>query len=279
MEFQTLKLREDGAVLYVTFDNPPINLMTGLMVQELFQLTGYLMGNRALKVVVVDSADPDFFIAHFDLDDLTNTVDDPGKASRYPDINGLQALGLSWQNLPQVTMAKIDGRIRGGGLEFALALDMRFASETSLFCSPEATAGFLATGGGATRVLLAAGPARGMEFLLSARDFSASEAERYNLINRSLPVGELDAYVDDLVVRLTRLNHSVLGMHRAVLDQVTAPFADVVFAGMAAENVGFKQGLDSGIIAQRAALQMRQGQTRDVELDLPATLAAFPPLD
>ena len=279
MEFQTLKLREDGAVLYVTFDNPPINLMTGLMVQELFQLTGYLMGNRALKVVVVDSADPDFFIAHFDLDDLTNTVDDPGKASRYPDINGLQALGLSWQNLPQVTMAKINGRIRGGGLEFALALDMRFASETSLFCSPEATAGFLATGGGSTRVLLAAGPARGMEFLLSARDFSAAEAERYNLINRSLPAGELDAYVDDLIGRLTRLNHSVLGMHRAVLDQVTAPFVDTVFAGMAAENVGFKQGLDSGVIAQRAALQMKHGQTRDVELDLPATLAAFPPLD
>ena len=95
MEFQTLKLREDGAVLYVTFANPPINLMTGLMVQELFQLTGYLMGNRALKVVVVDSADPVFFIAHFDLDDLTDTQNDPAKASRYPDINGLQSLGLS----------------------------------------------------------------------------------------------------------------------------------------------------------------------------------------
>jgi len=279
MEFQTLKLREEGAVLYITFANPPINLMTGLMVQELFQLTGYLMGNRALKVVVIDSADPDFFIAHFDLNDLTDTQNDPAKASRYPDINGLQSLGLSWQNLPQVTIAKIDGRIRGGGLEFALALDMRFASEGSLFCSPEASAGFLATGGGSTRMLMMAGPARGMEFLLSARDFTADEAERYNLINRSLPAAELDAYVDDLVSRITRLSHSVLGMHRAVLDQTTAPFVEPLFAGMAAENVGFKIGLDTGIIAERAALQMKHGQTREVELDLPATLATFPPLD
>ena len=279
MQFQTIKLREEGAVLTVTLANPPINLMTGLMVQELFQLTGYLMGNRSIKVVIVDSADPDFFIAHFDLNDLTDSVNDPGKASRYPDINGLQSLGLSWQNLPQVTIAKIDGRVRGGGLEFALALDMRFASEESLFCSPEALAGFLASGGGTTRILMAAGPARGMEFLLSTRDFNAVEAERYNLINRSLRKAELDSYIDALVGRICLLNHTVIGMHRAVLSQVTAPFVDTVFASMAAENVAFKQGLDTGVIAQRAQLHLDKGQTREVELDLPSVLGTQPPLD
>jgi enoyl-CoA hydratase/carnithine racemase len=275
MNFETLNLRENGAVLEISIKNPPVNLMSGQMVGELFQLTGYLMQNQHIRVVVIDSANEDFFIAHFDLDDLVASANDPSKASRYPDMNILQSLGLAWQNLPQVKIAKVDGRCRGGGLEFILALDMRFASKRSLFCFPESSAGFLASGGGATRAILAAGPARGLEILLSARDFSAEEAERYGLINRAVDDAELDAYVADLVARIAARSAAVVAMHRAVIGQAVSPVIEPMFAAMAAENVGMLAGLASAEMQEMMQLHLAAGQTADVELDLPATMAGF----
>jgi enoyl-CoA hydratase/carnithine racemase len=272
MNFQTIKVREEGEVLTVTLDNAPINLMSIQMVQELFQLSGYLRNAAYIKVVVMDSANPDFFIAHFDLDDMEASATDPSKASRYPDMNALQSLGLNWQSLPQVTIAKIDGRIRGGGLEFVLAFDMRFATQRSLFCFPEASGHFLATGGGTTRTVMMAGPSRAMEILLSARDFTADEVERYGLINRALPGSEIDHYLTDLVFCIALRGPEVVAMHRAVIAQVTAPFVEPVFAGLAAENEGMRQGLALGKLQAGVAKHVALGQTRENELDLPATL-------
>ena len=273
MQFETILVSQTDAVLTVTIKNPPVNLMSAKMVGELFQLTGFLITNPAIRVVVLDSADPDFFIAHFDLDDLEASASDPSKASRYADINALQSLGLSWQNLPQVKIAKVNGRCRGGGLEFILALDMRFASEESLFCFPEASAGFLASGGGATRTALAAGPARGLEFLLTSRDFTAAEAERYGLINRALPAAELDAYVSDVVARIARRSPEVVAMHRAVFGQAFSPIVEPLFAAMSAETDGMRAGLAGAEMQAAMAGHIQLGQTREVELDLPDTLA------
>jgi enoyl-CoA hydratase/carnithine racemase len=272
MDFKTLNLREEGGVLYVTLTNAPINLMNGQMVGELFQVSGMLMQRRDLKIVVIDSADPDFWIAHFDMTEIEASLQNPATQSRYPDINVVQSLGLSWQNVPQITIGKVNGRARGGGLEFLLSLDMRFASEDSLFASPEAGAGFLAAGGGTTRMLMMAGPARGLEILLSMRDFTGVEFERYNLINRAVPKDQLDAYVADLVKRMATLPPAVIAMHRAVLDKVMQPFVEPLFAGIAVENAGLQAGISSGTIAKAAQAMAAIGQTREFELDLAENL-------
>lgn len=273
MEFKTLSLREEDRALFVTINNPPINLMNGQMVQELFLLSGMLMRRPDLAAVVLDSANEDFFIAHFDLDELEASATDPSKASRYPEINVLQSLALAWQGLPQVTIAKIDGRLRGGGLEFVLALNMRFASDRSLFCFPEASGHFLACGGGVTRTFIAAGPARALEILLSARDFSGEEAERYGLLNRSLPASELEPYVDDLVSRLRARPSEIIALHRAAHAKLTEPMTDTFFAALAAENDGFRACLAAGKMQESARKHLEIGQTRETELDLPATMA------
>ena len=237
MNFSTFSLQQDGALLRVTLNNPPINLMGSKMTEELFMLGGRLHADPSVKVVLFDSADPDFFIAHFDLEDIVASASDPSKASKYPDMNVLQSLALSWKALPQVKIAKVTGRCRGGGLEFILgAMDMRFASTDSKFCAPEASGGFLACGGGTSFTALAAGPARAMEFLLSARDFSASEAERYGLVNRALPAGEIDAYLDDLIGRLLKRSSTVVAMHREVFKRVYSGIVEPLFAGFAAER-------------------------------------------
>jgi enoyl-CoA hydratase/carnithine racemase len=274
MNFSTFSLKQDGALLRVTFNNPPVNLMNLKMTEELFMLTGRLIADPGVKVVLFDSANPDFFIAHFDLEDLARSASDPSKASKYPDMNALQSLSLSWKALPQVKIAKVAGRCRGGGLEFILgAADMRFATQDSKFCFPEASGGFLACGGGTSFTALAAGPARAMEIALSARDFSGEEAERYGLVNRALPVAELDAYLDDLIGRLLKRSPAVVAMHRAVHGQVYSGVVEPLFAGLAAENDGLRAGLAGPDMGAGIAAHLQIGQTRETELDLPATLA------
>jgi enoyl-CoA hydratase/carnithine racemase len=275
MNFETFSLSKADGVMTIQLSNPPINLMSGKMVEELFQLTGGLRQDPDVRVIVIESANPDFFIAHFDLDDMIAAETDPSKASRYPDMNVLQSLGLAWQALPQVKIAKIDGRCRGGGLEFILALDMRFASNRSVFCFPEASGGFLAAGGGATRTLMAAGPARGMEFLLSARDFAADEAERYGLINRALDDGELASYVAELAARIALRSPAVVAMHREVSARAFSPMVEPLFAGLAAENDGMRAGMAGAEMQDIVKLHLQAGQTRELELDLPATMAGF----
>ncbi|HCE6396356.1 TPA: enoyl-CoA hydratase/isomerase family protein [Pseudomonas aeruginosa] len=277
MNFSTLSLQQDGELLRVTISNPPINLMSHTMIEELFQLVGHLHMNPGIKVVLFESADEDFFIAHFDLEGLAESVSNPEHASKYPDINSLQALALSWQAVPQITIAKINGRCRGGGLEFTQGLSMRFATTESLFCFPEASGGFLAAGGGTTFTALAAGPARALEFLLSARDFNGSEAERYGLINRALPANELDAYVDDLIGRLLKRSPAVIAMHREALRQIFQNAVEPIFAGLASENDGMRAGLAGSEVQDGITMLLAAGQTRENELDLPGTLARLQP--
>lgn len=273
MSFSTFSLKQDGAVLRVTLSNPPINLMSLQMTEELFQLTGRLYVDPDIRVVIIDSEDPDFFIAHFDLQDMVKSASDPSKASKYPDINALQALSLSWQNLPQVTIAKVSSRCRGAGLEFILGLSMRFASVDAKFCSPEATGGFLACGGATTRLAMMAGPARALEVLLSGRDFSGEEAERYGIVNRALPADELNGYVEDLAARIAQRSASVVAMHREVFKQAMSPMVEPLFAGFAAENDGLRVAIPTADFAAGIDRLLSLEQAREHELDLPETIA------
>ncbi len=274
MNFSTFSLKQDGALLRVTFNNPPVNLMSAKMTEELFMLTGRLVADPGVQVVLFDSANPEFFIAHFDLEDLAASASDPSKASKYPDMNVLQSLALSWKALPQVKIAKIAGRCRGGGLEFVLgAMDMRFATQDSKFCFPEASGGFLACGGGTSFTALAAGPARAMEILLSSRDFSGEEAERYGLVNRALPAAQIDAYLNDLIARLLKRSRAVVAMHREVFARVYSGVVEPLFAGLAVENNGLRAGMASPEMQAGIGAHLKAGQTRENELDLPAFLA------
>lgn len=272
MNFSTISLSQQESVLRVTINNGPINLMNPLMVQELFQLAGYLTTDQDVKVVLFDSADPDFFIAHFDVEAVAKAATDEQQLSKYPDINVLQSLSLSWQALPQVKIAKINGRCRGGGLEFALGLDMIFASDNSLFCFPEASGGFLACGGGTTRLTLAVGPGRALEMLLSSRDFTASEGERYGFITRAMPANELDEYVEDLITKISSRSRTVIEYHRAVMSKTLDVFVQPIFDGFAEENVVFNQALESKEMQDGFVAMLAMGQTRENELNLPESI-------
>jgi enoyl-CoA hydratase/carnithine racemase len=273
MTYQTLAVRREGRILHVDFDHPPLNLMTIQMVGELFDLAGKLVFDQETSVVVLGSANPEFFIAHFDLNDMFRAMSDPTvPQSKYDDINVLQALTTMWQTLPQVTIGAVDGICRGGGLEFLLAVDMRFATAQSRFGFPEASGGFLPTGGGTTRLAMQIGPARAREVILSSRDFTGDEAAAYGLINRAIPKDQLGTYVGDLARNFAARSAGSVAAVTDVFNNVYSAAIDALFAGFASENTAMKTLL--AVPAVQEHLQRLAGlQDVEHERDLPATIA------
>ena len=195
-EYRTLRVApSDKGVLSVVIDAPPMNLIGPELVRDLVRLLGELESDQETRVVVLESADPDYFVPHVDLTKVAEYTAEAAKAGGPGDAS----LGMLWHKLselPVVTIAKIRGRARGAGSELALACDMRFAArENAILGQIEVGAGTLPGAGGVQHLARLLGRGRAMEAILGADDFDAEVAERYGWINRALPDADLDAFV------------------------------------------------------------------------------------
>ena len=206
----------------VTFDNPPINLMNATTAAELQDIVTAVEEADDLRVVVFDSANPDFFFARYDFSGggLPTT---PGPTGLPPFLD----MTVRLSQVPVVSIAEIRGRARGGGNEFALACDMRFAAaETALFGQPEIGSSLIPGGGGIERLAAFVGRGRALEIVLSADDFDAATAERYGWINRALPGAELTGYVEALARRIASFDSVALGTAKRMINRHTLPARD-----------------------------------------------------
>src|SRR3954468_21976833 len=195
-DYHTLRTaRTDAGVLGVVIDAPPMNLIGPELVRDLVTLFGALESDQVTRVVVLESADPDYFIPHVDLTKVAEYTAEAAKAGGPGDAS----LGMLWHKLselPVVTIAKIRGRARGAGSELALACDMRFAArENAILGQIEGGVGTTPRAGGGQDPARVRGRGRAMEAILGADDFDADQAERYGWINRALPDARLDAFV------------------------------------------------------------------------------------
>jgi enoyl-CoA hydratase/carnithine racemase len=208
--------KQSDAYWRATFDNPPLNLIDPETVLALRELMDALEADPTVKVVVFDSADEDFFIAHFDIARGGDLPTEPGPTG----LPVWSDLAARLTRAPFVTIAEIRGRARGLGSEFALACDLRFASrEKAVFGQPEVGLG-LVPGGGSVEVLSAlAGRSRALEIILSGDDFDADTAERYGWINRALPDAELSPFVDRLARRIARFERPALVRAKAQINK------------------------------------------------------------
>lgn len=196
---EPLRIARGGGIAWVTIDAPPMNLLGGELMGALFGLVEALERDEATRVVVLRSADPDFFVAHGDVELIAAVPEAP--VPEATELNFVHQLLERFRRLPQVTIAQVEGYARGGGSELALACDMRFAARgRAVFGQPEIALGILPGAGGTARLARLVGRARASEIILGGDDFSADEAERYGWINRALPPEELP----DFVARLAR---------------------------------------------------------------------------
>lgn len=199
--------RRSSAYWRVTFNHPPINLLDDNSVPEFERLLDLAEAEADLKVVVFDSANPDFFLAHFGPGAGYKNLSTRKPSGRYAWTEVIQRLA----DLPAVSVAAVRGRARGGGSEFALSCDIRFASrERAIFAQIEVGTALLAIGGAIDRLPQLMGRGRALEVLLGSDDFDADLAERYGWINRAIPDAEFEAFVEAFAQRVASFDSQSL---------------------------------------------------------------------
>ncbi len=201
----TLKIEEVvPGYLRVIFDHPPLSLLDPESFADFRLLLDRMKTDKDLKVVVIESADPDYYISHLDIFRTDEIIDRPGAANIIKEWGNF-VHGIA--TVPVVSICKIRARARGIGHEFCLALDMRFASmEKALVAQPEIGFSVFPGGGGLEWMPRLIGRSRTLEVALSARDIDAKTAELFGLVNRAIPDAELDEYVDNLAKRIASFN-------------------------------------------------------------------------
>jgi len=262
--YACLKTRLDRGVLFVTIDHPPINLFDLPLMQEIDRLGREIEGDDAVRVVVFDSANPDFFIAHADVNLILQLpAIAPPKADS---LKFFHAMVDRFRTMPKVSIAKIEGRARGGGSEFVLSLDMRFgALGRAILAQPEVALGIIPGGSGTQRLPRLMGRSGALEVVLGCDDFPADLAERYGYINRALPPDELGPFVEQLAYRIASFSAEAIALAKASVDCAELPTME----GLLEEAHYF----DQAVATDTARKRMRKflalgGQTREVELDL-----------
>ena len=229
--FTTFGASANQGILTVTFDYAPVNIQGLPMLADLNMLAQKLETDREIKVVVFQSAHPEIFVSHADTNFLKDMSAQPVARDEVKLLD-LQIVLERISKLPQATIAKIEGFARGGGHEFALACDMRFAARgKAKFMQMEVGMGILPCGGGASRMARQTGLGRALEIVLAARDFDADEAEAYGTVNRALDAGEIGAFVDDLAKRIALWPAaSINATKQAVYESVDLPIEDALKA-------------------------------------------------
>lgn len=254
-----MKVTIERAVAWVTIDHPPINLMDPALRSEFNALVPFLAESPDFKVVVFQSANPEFFIAHGDIKAIGPQTSELG-------ISASQAMRELLRTIPKVTIAKIEGRARGGGAETALAMDMRFAARgRALLSQPEVMLGLVPPGTATQRLPRLMGRSRALEILLGCEDFDADLAERYGFVNRALDADDIGPFVERLATRIASFPAETLALtKRAAL---TAELG--VLEGLQQEFLCSNENHSHGHFARRRDMYLDAGgQTREAELDL-----------
>ncbi|MBF2754492.1 MAG: enoyl-CoA hydratase [Gammaproteobacteria bacterium AqS3] len=182
-----LKLERDGAVGHLTMDNPPANVWDEDSLAELRDLFASLQGEAGLAAVILTGAGERFFSAGADL--KVFAAADAGGAVRMAGLFGEAFEALA--GFSGVSIAAINGFAMGGGLEAALACDIRIACPEAKLGLPEAKVGLLPCGGGTQALPALIGEGWAKRMILCGETVDAETAERIGLIQEVVPRDEL----------------------------------------------------------------------------------------
>jgi enoyl-CoA hydratase/carnithine racemase len=216
----------------VTFENGPVNLLDPDSVEQLAQLITRIEESGTVTVVVFESANPQYFMAHWDFraDRTRVAAMPPGPTGLHPYVDNFIRLS----KVPAVTISAIRGRARGAGSEFVLATDIRFAGDQAILGQFEVGVGSVPGGGPMARLARLVGRGRAAEILLGGDDIPAALAERYGYVNRVLPDAGLAGFVDAFARRIAGFDKDAIAGTKELLDVASLPPDDEFGPGLAA---------------------------------------------
>ena len=214
--YQRIRISLADGICRATIDNPPINLLDVNLILEL-GLRGAGRLTSAVRVVVVDSADPDFFIAHADITLIQHyRATTPHCTTKFPRSM------RSWRRSAPCLRRRSPSSKASPAVAAAnwrMAFDMRFAAlGKALLGQPEVAVGIIPGGGGTQRLPRLVGRARALEVILGCHDIDAATAEAWGYVNRALPPDELRPFVDALAARIASFPLDVIAAAKRAVD-------------------------------------------------------------
>ena len=268
--YSVIRVSVDGGVARVVIDNPPINLFDLALYADMVRVSHELAADPDVRVVVLSSAVPGFFIAHFDVEAiLTFPTDQPPTTELGPYHRMCETL----RTMPKATIAVIEGRVGGGGSELASSCDLRFAAlpsagrDGAIFNQPEVALGIIPGGSGTQRLARLLGRSRALEVVLGCDDIDARTAEEWGWVNRALPPAELWPFVERMARRIASFPaHAVAEAKASVVRAEKEVEADLIAEWNAFARCLGGDGTRDAMIKFLAD----GGQTRDGELRLGA---------
>jgi enoyl-CoA hydratase/carnithine racemase len=264
-DYQLLDVAIRGRRADVTIRNPPINLITIPLYLELAALSKELAADPQLTVVVMKSADPDFFLAHFDVEAILGFPIE-GDAQKSAELNEYHAMCERFRTMNKVTIAQIEGRVGGGGSEIVSGFDMRFGVHGKTKINQmEVPLGIIPGGSGTQRLPRLVGRARAMEIIVGADDLDAETAEKWGYLNRALAADEIGPFVDRLADRIASFPPDAVRLAKESINAADLPLHE----GLSQEAYLFQRTLRTpGAAAAMKRFLELGGQTREVERDV-----------
>jgi enoyl-CoA hydratase/carnithine racemase len=260
-DFTAVRITVAAGVATLTIDHPPINLLDLTLIGELDRAGAAVADDDAVRVVVLRSANPDFFIAHADvtLIQMLPTTPPPKPTTLGP----FHRMVDRFRTMPKATIGVVEGIARGGGSELLLSLDMRFAAlGRALLGQPEVALGIIPGGSGTQRLPRLVGRARALEIILGCDDVPADLAERWGYVNRALPPADLLPFVERLATRIASFPAAAIALAKEAVDAADTSVVD----GLLAEADAFNRSLAGPETQERMRRFMAAGgQTLEVE--------------
>jgi enoyl-CoA hydratase/carnithine racemase len=264
--YSLLKIEQAEKIVTATIDNPPINLVTLALYGELAALARELEADADTRVFVLKSANPDFFLAHFDVEAILAFPTGEPATRAAAARNDYHALCERFRTMNAVTIAQIEGRVGGGGSELCMAFDMRFGvKDKTIVNQMEVPIGILPGGGGTQRLPRLVGRGRALEIVLGGIDLDAETAERWGWLNRALSRHAIGPHVEKLARRIASFPPEAVRLAKQAVDAADRPLAE----GLAEESYLFQRLLRT----KEAQATMKRflelgGQTREGEMKI-----------
>ena len=254
---ELVKVEQDGAVAVVTLDHPPVNALSAQLLQELEAEYVALDESDETRAIVVRGAGEKAFVAGADISEFPALREAAAEAAEHGSARGIQKLALRMEGGRTPTVAQIHGYCLGGGLELAMACDVRVAAEDAQLGQPEIKLGLIPGGGGTQRLPRLVGHGRALLLNLTGDPISGRQAYEWGLVEQVVPRGELEEAALALARTLSERSPHAMG----VIKELAAGTRDLPLAeGMQREAQGFMRclGSEDGAEGVSAFLEKRR---------------------
>lgn len=271
-DFNLIRVEKTGRIAVATIDAPPVNVMTLALFGELAQLSKDVEADDDVSVFILRSANPDFFIAHFDVSAILQfPTDQP--ARRSTSTNDFHAMCERFRLMPKVTIAQIEGRVGGGGSELSSGFDLRYGVYGKTKVNQmEVPLGILPGGTGTQRLPRLIGRDRAIELIMGADDLDAETAEKWGYLTRAFKADEIGPYVDRLASRIASFPMEAVQAAKRAINASDLPLEE----GLQEESYQFQVLLRTDPAKRNMqAFLDRGGQTQDGESRIGAFNAEY----